>query len=189
MKVSNMEQKQGRNKTKTIIVVSLIVAIIVVGAIFFSSQIPQEKKETQESIEEEPIQEYALEVSILSMNKTTIEEYRLNYHDFVNVSYYIFEVKIENIGQESLYVSYRDFYLLTNNNEKIDPTYYSNLSSELIKGTWISGTIKFDLDVDYDYSKLDKLVFDQEFPYLYHIHEEWVVEGWVSISMVNLILK
>jgi len=44
-----MEQKQGWNKTKTIIGVSLIVAIIVVGAIaiFLSSQIPQEKKETQ----------------------------------------------------------------------------------------------------------------------------------------------
>jgi len=173
-----MNEKQQRSKNNKMIRVAIIITIIAIGiaitiiVLAFSFPLKLDSQKELDKTQEPSSPEYALKISILSMNKTTIEEYRLDYHDFVNVSYYIFEVKIENIGQESLYVSYLDFYLLTNINEKIDPT-NSNLSSELIKGTWISGTVKFDLDVNYDYSKLDKLVFDKSYPYLYDIHEEW----------------
>jgi len=92
----------------------------------------------------------------------------------VNISYFVAEVRIGNIGQKSLYVSYSDFFILTKDKEKNDPVGSLDLWTDLHSGTWTSGEVKFDLGVDYNFANLDKLVYDKEFPY--HIHEEWIVE-------------
>ena len=157
-----------KKSTKILIAVALVIVVAItvfVGIVFFSILVkwPQERPQTPK---------YALEITILSMKNFTEEHYRLEYGGFVNVSYFVAEVKINNIGQKGLYVSYSDFFVLTKDNEKIDPI-HSDLYTDLASNTWISGEVKFDLGVNYDFTNLDKLVFDLESLYLYHIYEEW----------------
>lgn len=161
-----MEKKEKKPSTAIIFVACLVVIFLFVATFVVVQDWLKSKPLTPST------PEYALHVELNDYG---------TYPDYLWGPRFVIDAKITNTGQKDIYVSYLDFYIITDDNELMEPVYHEDrlVSVDLKPGTWTSGKVAFDVPATTPF----KVVFHNEGFWREDIHLEWTMPS--AFFMVN----